>query len=258
MNIMKNSIKIILVICILLISTRTFADETEYGGIGSIIKKDGSKAYVLKVFENSPAAKVGLQDCTQLLKVNGQNVKKMTADEIVNEVRGEVGTSVVLLIKEVKEKKENTIIRDKIAPLPQIKDEKFLIHWQQVAPKGFVSLGYIKNSHKYSVNLQNEIKYRNYWEQRKDLFKNGYDACFTYPKKDQSFCLMNLVNREIQRTESQRQAELQQQAIQQQALQGIVNTMNQIQTNTNLDNINNSLQQQNMHLQNINNSLNRW
>jgi Na+-translocating ferredoxin:NAD+ oxidoreductase RnfG subunit len=57
----------------------------------------------------------------------------------------------------------------------------------------------------------------------------------------------------------------QQQAIQQQARQNFINTMNQIQTNTNLNNINNSLQMQNMHLQNtnmqlfnINNSINRW
>lgn len=263
MNVM-NSIKMTIVICLLMISTKTFATETEFGGIGSFLKKDGSKAYALKVFPNTPAAKAGLQDCTQILEINGQNVKKMTFDEMVSIIRGEIGTSVVLLIKDGKEKKEITIIRDKITP-PQIKDEKFLIHWKQIAPEGFISMGYLNNSRKYSARLQNEIEIRNYWEQRKEYFKNGYNACLTYPKSDQSACLINLVNREIQKTENQRQVELQQQAIQQQARQNFINTMNQIQTNTNLNNINNSLQMQNMHLQNtnmqlfnINNSINRW
>ena len=98
----------------------------------------------------------------------------------------------------------------------------------------------------------------NYWEKRKETFKIGYNACLSYPEKDQSSCLMNLVNREIQKTENQKQIELQQQALQQQARQNFVNTMNQIQTNNNLNNINNTLQQQNMRLYNINHSINHW
>lgn len=261
---MKKKYILLFVICLLIISTKSFATETEYGGIGCVFKKDGSKTYIIKVFPNTPAAKAMIQDSTQILEINGQTSKKLSIPEISNLVRGEIGTTVNLLVKEGKEKKEIIVERGKVS-LPQIKDEKFLLHWKQVAPENYTSMGYFNNSRKYSASLQNEIEYFNYWENRKDAFKTGYDACLTYPQNDQSACLINLVNREIQKTENQRQAELQQQAIRQQARQNFINSMNQIQTNTNLNNINNSLQQQNMHLQNtnmqlfnINNSLNRW
>ena len=113
--------------------------------------------------------------------------------------------------------------------------------------------------------MQNKINVNNYWANREDVFKNGYNACLTYPKNEQNACLMNLVNREIAKTDKDRQIEIQEQMARQQATQNFVNTMNQIQTNNNLNSINNSLQQQNfqlqntnMHLYNINNTLRGW
>lgn len=236
MNILKNSLKGLLIFCLLIFSVKSFATETELGGIGAQIKKDGKKVFIIKVLPNSPAEKALLKDCTQILKVEDQNVKKLSSEEITNIIRGEIGTPVKLLIKDGNEKKEITVIRGKVN-IPQIKDEKFLLHWKQVAPENYQSLGYLNNSSKYSFNLQREIKYINYWERRKDLFKTGYDACLTYPKNDQSACLINLVDREVQRTESQRQAELQRQAIQQQNMY---------------------MRDTNMQLLRLNNSLNRW
>ena len=92
---------------------------------------------------------------------------------------------------------------------------------------------------------------------RKIGFKKGYDACMTYPKMDQSACLINLVNREIAKTDSDRQAEIQEQIAKQQATQNFINTMNQIQTNTNLNNINNlnNLENKTISMQNVINKI---
>ena len=88
----------------------------------------------------------------------------------------------------------------------------------------------------------------NYWIARKEKFRSGYNACMTYPESEQNACLMNLTNREINKTAQDRQIELQENMIRQQAFQNSINNFNQSQMNTNLQNINNNLR-------NINNKL---
>ena len=88
---MKKKYILLFVICLLIISTKSFATETEYGGIGCVFKKDGSKTYIIKVFPNTPAAKAMIQDSTQILEINGQSSKKLSAFNIsINSCGGRV------------------------------------------------------------------------------------------------------------------------------------------------------------------------
>ena len=248
-------------------SLKAFCVESEFAGIGTMLKKDGNKIFVLKVLPDSPAQRAALQDGSEIIEINGEKIRKYPLEKTANILRGIAGTTVELIVKENGKKRVINIERSKIEINKASIDERFIAHWKQVVPADIanMNIGHIYNNVRYSKKLQNEISYINYWENRKETFKNGYDACLTYSETEQNTCLMNLVNREIQKTEFDRQAELQERAMRQQAAQNFTNTMNQIQTNTNLNNINNSIQQQNLQLQNtnlqlynINNSLRKW
>ena len=58
-----------------------------------------------------PAIKAGLTHGQEILAVDGQSVKGKTYREVVSMIRGEVGTSVTLLVKTFSDVKEVKIIR---------------------------------------------------------------------------------------------------------------------------------------------------
>lgn len=261
---------ILSILLLFFIVQRAFAVENQICGIGAALLKDpfGKKTFITAVLPNSPAQQYNLPVGAEIISVNEVKTKPLSLDQIANMIIGEEGSKVNLLIKYNGNKTNYEIIRAKVN-IPQEKVDKiFDIHWQQVVPEGLENKAYIPDevASKVSRNYYSQVVApTNYWAERKIGFKKGYDACMTYPKADQSSCLMNLVNREIAKTDSDRQAEIQEQMARQQATQNFVNTMNQIQTNTNLNNINNSLQQQNfnlmntnMQLYNINNTLRGW
>ena len=191
--------------------------------------------------------------------------KKLSIDEISNLIKGKEGTTVKLVVRYKHKNSEFLVERRKIN-LSQtfINDKKFMLHWQQVAPANMLDVVYIEPFYHYSKYLKDDLWVSNYWANRRQNFTNGYNACLSYPVNEQNACLMNLVNREIEKTEYDRQAEMQEEMARLQSVQNLSNTIQRINTNTQLNNINNSIQMQNMYLQNtnmqlfnINNSLNR-
>lgn len=58
-----------------------------------------------------PAVKAGLMHGQEILAVDGQTIKGKTYREVVAMIRGEVGTSVTLLVKHMAEIKEVQIVR---------------------------------------------------------------------------------------------------------------------------------------------------
>ncbi len=263
--------KLIIILTILFFTvTVASAIENQVCGIGARLLKDpfGKKTFILQVLPNSPAEKYNLPVGAEIISVNDVKTKSYNISQISEMITGQEGTTVNLLIKYNGKKTNYEITRAKVN-IPQKKEDKnFNLHWNQVAPEGIADDIYIPNSIASRVSRNYYLQYVapvNYWVERKAGFKKGYDACMSYQKTDQNSCLMNLVNREIAKTDNDRQMEMQQEMARQQATQNFVNTMNQIQTNTNLNNINNSLQQQNFQLQNtnmqlynINNSLRGW
>ena len=66
-----------------------------------------------------PAVKAGLTHGQEILAVDGQSVKGKTYREVVSMIRGEVGTSVTLLVKTFSDVKEVKIIRASEARLAE-------------------------------------------------------------------------------------------------------------------------------------------
>ena len=66
-----------------------------------------------------PAVKAGLTHGQEILAVDGQSVKGKTYREVVSMIRGEVGTSVTLLVKTFSDVMKVTIIRASEAQLTE-------------------------------------------------------------------------------------------------------------------------------------------
>lgn len=68
----------------------------EFGGIGvSLGEKDG-RAYVIDVFDDTPAARAGLKPNDRFLAIDGERRDKWISDDVVKRVRGKEGTKVEL------------------------------------------------------------------------------------------------------------------------------------------------------------------
>lgn len=234
----------------IIIQTAVFAQNSIYG-IGANIVKDpyNKKVFVFKTYPNSMASKYSLPEGAEIISINGLKVKKLTLDQVTKMIRGEEGTKVVLLIKYNKEESIIQIPRAKFI-LPTKTQDKFEIHWKQIAPINArlepIPQNMINNMSKKWYN--EVVPFTNYWLARKTEFKNSYDVCLSYPIHEQNACLINLTNREINKTAQDRQLEVQENLLRQQAIQNNINNFNQLQINNSLHNINNNLK-------NINNKL---
>ena len=237
----------------------------KFCGIGVQLYKDKNKIFAIKVLKNSPAEKVYFPVGAEIIEIDNIKVKKMSIDDVQEMIRGENKTYVNVLAKSSSGKRIYKIQREPINLRKVAKNKNFENHWLQVVPQAYRQAEFFSIVPQYSNNLKSELYLINYWANRKLIFQKGYDTCMTYPKSEQNACLINLVNRENQRTHNDEQLEMQELMYRQQAIQNYINGMNQIQTNMNLQNINNSiqqnnfqLQQQNMQLWQINNSINRF
>jgi carboxyl-terminal processing protease len=78
---------------------KAFSEETQgsFGGIGVVLgeNKQG-QAYIVEVYPNTPAAKVGVKMGDIFLVIDGTRRDKWTQDEVVKRVRGQEGTQVKL------------------------------------------------------------------------------------------------------------------------------------------------------------------
>ncbi len=234
-----------------MVSTGIVLAENIICGIGANLVQDpyNKKIFVLKLLPNSPALQYNLPEGAEILAVDDKKIKKMNIAQATSLIRGEEGTTVKLTIKYNKEQSIFEIPRKQFK-IPEKVQDKFELHWRQVAPANAriepIPQNMINNMSKKWYN--EVVPFTSYWLTRKANFKNGYDVCMTYPANEQNTCLMNLTNREINKTSQDRQIELQENMIRQQAIQNSINNFNQSQMNTNLQNINNNLR-------NINNKL---
>ena len=242
---------LIFLVLIVVISQSFVFAQTSICGIGANLVKDpyNKKVFVLKTFPNSMPLKQGLPEGAEIISVNDRKVKKLDINQVTNLIRGEEGTKVKLVIKYNKEESTIEIPRAKFV-LPEKVQNKFEIHWKQIAPVNAriepIPQNMINNmSKKWYAEV---VPFTNYWLARKAEFKNSYDVCMSYPASEQNACLINLTNREINKTAQDRQLEVQENMLRQQAIQNSINAVNQIQMNNNLYNINNNLR-------NINNKL---
>jgi carboxyl-terminal processing protease len=73
--------------------------EGHYSGIGASVGVRDDEMAIIAVYEGSPAAEAGIQAGDVILEIDGQSTAGMDLYDAVSLVRGDAGTSVVLLIQ---------------------------------------------------------------------------------------------------------------------------------------------------------------
>lgn len=93
-----------------------FITTGQYGGIGSLIHKQGNAIVISEPYEGFPAQKAGLKAGDRVLKVNDKPTIDKTVSDISSILKGQPGTSARLLIERPGEPKpfEKEIVREKI------------------------------------------------------------------------------------------------------------------------------------------------
>ena len=92
----------------------------QYGGIGSLIHRNGEYVVISEPYEGYPAHKSGLKAGDRLLQINGEDMVNKPSDEVSKFLKGQPGTSVSLLVErdgedaplEFEINRENITIKD--------------------------------------------------------------------------------------------------------------------------------------------------
>lgn len=72
---------------------KMFQEENagEFGGIGVVLADKDGKAYVAKVYENTPAANAGLTVGDYIVAINGERREPWSVEDVAQTIRGEAG-----------------------------------------------------------------------------------------------------------------------------------------------------------------------
>lgn len=92
----------------------------QYGGIGSLIHKNGQYVVISEPYEGFPAHMTGLKAGDRLLKINGEDMTGKASDEVSRFLKGQPGTTVSVEVERDGEpaplafelKRENITIKD--------------------------------------------------------------------------------------------------------------------------------------------------
>lgn len=84
------------------------------GGVGAELGKRNGNVTILKVLKGSPAEKEGLRAQDVILGVNDQATEDKSLDDVVQQVRGEVGTTVKLAVMRGDEAKTFSVQRAEV------------------------------------------------------------------------------------------------------------------------------------------------
>ena len=92
----------------------------EYGGIGSIIMKNGDDVCISEPYEGMPAQVAGLRAGDIILEVDGQSTRGKAVSDVSAMLRGTPSTKIRLKVKRPGEKRpiEKTFLREKIQMHP--------------------------------------------------------------------------------------------------------------------------------------------
>ena len=76
-----------------------FMTTGQYGGIGALIMRRGDYIFISETYEGFPAHKAGLLSGDKILKINDQEAKNRTQEEVSSLLKGQPGTEVVMEIQ---------------------------------------------------------------------------------------------------------------------------------------------------------------
>ncbi|NVK65410.1 MAG: S41 family peptidase [Flavobacteriales bacterium] len=91
----------------------------QYGGIGSLIRKNGDYVYITEPYEGKPAETSGLKAGDKILEIDGKSMKEKSSSEVSTALKGPKGTSVDVHVERQGSEKTITVNRDEIK-LPDV------------------------------------------------------------------------------------------------------------------------------------------
>ena len=71
----------------------------QYGGIGSLIHKNGSYVVISEPYEGFPAQRSGLKAGDRVLSINGEDMVDKPSDEVSKFLKGQPGTTITLVVE---------------------------------------------------------------------------------------------------------------------------------------------------------------
>jgi len=130
----------------------SFKQETqgEFGGVGIEIGMEKGRPVVISPIEGTPAFKAGIKPGDVILEIDGEDTSNMSLIDVVQRIRGKVGTKVQL-----------TIYRKGMEKPLKIELERALIRIESVRWTTLGDVGYIKLSQfneKASVQVEKALK----------------------------------------------------------------------------------------------------
>lgn len=127
--------------------TQSFTEEIEgqFGGVGMEVGMRNGFVTVIAPLKGSPAEKMGVLSGDILTAVDGENVLDTSVEEVIQKIRGEVGTSVQLtFLREGETEPVQITIQRDIIQIPtleiKIQDDVFIIslfNFSEQAPSEF-------------------------------------------------------------------------------------------------------------------------
>jgi len=108
-------------------------EQSNYVGIGIVIRKINENIVVVKVFKNSPAEKAGIQTGDIILEINGERVFNLTLEEVAKLLEGEIGTEVII-----------TYRSNQLQKIVVVKIKREKIYMSSVEYRSLGEIGYIK------------------------------------------------------------------------------------------------------------------
>jgi carboxyl-terminal processing protease len=126
----------------------SFRQETEgeFGGVGIEIGMEKGRPIVISPIEGTPAFKAGIKPGDVILEINGEDTSNMSLIDVVQRIRGKVGTKVQL-----------TIYRKGMEKPMKIELERALIKIESVRWTTLGDVGYIKLS-QFNENVSVQVE----------------------------------------------------------------------------------------------------
>ncbi len=120
--------------------------EGEFGGVGIEIGMEKGRPVVISPIESTPAFRAGIKAGDVILEINGEDTSNMNLMDVVQKIRGKVGTKVQL-----------TIYRKGVEKPMKIELERALIKIESVKWTTLEDVGYIKLS-QFNENVSSQVE----------------------------------------------------------------------------------------------------